>query len=232
MVLRPLTVQGRIRELNLRARHFAETIMAVQLHDVAVQPNHGAGGVHSGMSFSLQTSPSREHSGPIDFTNLASSRYNSTENLCPAAPSPLNSRWRSSRRSLRSASGFSTGSREDLHESMEAESERLLDERETELRQRLQSFETGNAKILTLYEAKSLVALLHTKECGTLGRALVTIANSAAFTQNQETLRQAGCILRLQHLVIHSDTAVRMAAMQAVANMALNTSNQREMEVL
>ena len=31
--LRPVGVQGRIRELNLRARHFAETVMAVQLHD-------------------------------------------------------------------------------------------------------------------------------------------------------------------------------------------------------
>ena len=33
LVLRPLSVQERIRELNLRARHFAETVMAVQLHD-------------------------------------------------------------------------------------------------------------------------------------------------------------------------------------------------------
>ena len=89
-----------------------------------------------------------------------------------------------------------------------------------------------NSRILTLYEAKSLVALLHTKDCATLQRALVTIGNSAAFTQNQESLREAGCILRLQHLAIHSDTGVRMAAMQAVANMALNTTNQKEMEVI
>ena len=33
LVLRPLSVQERIRELNLRARHFAETVMAVQLYD-------------------------------------------------------------------------------------------------------------------------------------------------------------------------------------------------------
>ena len=32
-VLRPLSVQQRIRELNLRARHFAETVLAVQLQD-------------------------------------------------------------------------------------------------------------------------------------------------------------------------------------------------------
>ena len=86
-------------------------------------------------------------------------------------------------------------------------------------------------RILTLYEAKSLVALLHVKDCGTLDRALVTISSSAAFTQNQDSLREAGCIMRLQHLVIHSDLRVRIAAMRAVANLALNTANQREMEV-
>ena len=86
-------------------------------------------------------------------------------------------------------------------------------------------------RILTLYEAKSLVALLHIKDCGTLERALVTISSSAAFTQNQDSLREAGCIMRLQHLVIHSDLRVRTAAMRAVANLALNTTNQREMEV-
>ena len=76
-----------------------------------------------------------------------------------------------------------------------------------------------------------MVALLHIKDCGTLERALVTISSSAAFTQNQDSLREAGCIMRLQHLVIHSDLRVRTAAMRAVANLALNTTNQREMEV-
>ena len=76
-----------------------------------------------------------------------------------------------------------------------------------------------------------MVALLHIKDCGTLERALVTISSSAAFTQNQDSLREAGCIMRLQHLVIHSDLRVRIAAMRAVANLALNTANQREMEV-
>ena len=83
--MRPLTVQQRIRELNLRARHFAETVMAVHLHEAVPQPPEGSRGALNahGMSFSLQTSPT--HSPrcmePIDFTNLASSRYSSTENL-------------------------------------------------------------------------------------------------------------------------------------------------------
>ena len=147
LVLRPLTVQQRIRELNLRARHFAETIMAVQLADAVPNPTDGRSALnHHGMSFSLQTSPTHTPSCPIDFTHLASSRYSSMENINSPYSSleyqGLSSRWRSSRRSLRSPDF----SREELNESMEAESERLLDEREAELRKRLQSFEEGKAK--------------------------------------------------------------------------------------
>ena len=43
--------------------------------------------------------------------------------------------------------------------------------------------------------------------------------------------REAGGVMRLQHLVIHSDRTVKLAALQALANMALNTTNQKEMEV-
>ena len=73
LVLRPLTVQQRIKELNLRARHFAETIMAVQLADAVPNPENGLDGLgggrsalnHHGMSFSLQTSPTHSPSVPI-----------------------------------------------------------------------------------------------------------------------------------------------------------------------
>ena len=40
-------------------------------------------------------------------------------------------------------------------------------------------------RILTPYEASSLVALLHTKDCEILERALVTVSNTAAFSTNQ-----------------------------------------------
>ena len=99
-----------------------------------------------GMSFSLQTSPTHSPRcmDPIDFTNLASSRYSSKEDLSFSSLPPyqgngLSSKWRSSRRSL-------SGSRDEMYESMEAQSEKLLDERESELRKRLQNFEDGNAK--------------------------------------------------------------------------------------
>lgn len=94
------------------------------------------------------------------------------------------------------------------------------------------------------------MALLHAKDCSTLQRALVTIGNGAAFTANQDSLREAGCILRLEHMVIHPERSVKLAALlvffflfwsgfvhkiqlyslQALANMSLNTANQKQME--
>ena len=47
LFFRPLSVQERIRELNLRARHFAETIMAVQLHETLGSQNEYAALMHT-----------------------------------------------------------------------------------------------------------------------------------------------------------------------------------------
>ena len=47
LFFRPLSVQERIRELNLRARHFAETIMAVQLHETLGSKNEYAALLHT-----------------------------------------------------------------------------------------------------------------------------------------------------------------------------------------
>ena len=46
------------------------------------------------------------------------------------------------------------------------------------------------SRILTPYEASSLVALLHTKDCEILERALVTVSNTAAFSTNQVYIAQ------------------------------------------
>ena len=58
----------------------------------------------------------------------------------------------------------------------------------------------------------------------------MTISNYSAFTSNQDSLREAGCLLRLQHLILHSDRSVKMSAMGAISNLALNSANQKEME--
>ena len=45
-------------------------------------------------------------------------------------------------------------------------------------------------RILTPYEASSLVALLHTRDCEILERALVTVSNTSAFSANQVLKRK------------------------------------------
>lgn len=237
LIFRPLSVQERIRELNLRARQFSETVMAVQLHDGYQKPDTRSGYGHA---ISLQPTPTHtpRPRSPIDFTHLGSSKCSSTENL-NWITSPENSvsngygslRRRWSRRSSKKLKTPDFMSREHLEDCVGKEAEKLLDEREQELRRRLQGFENGTTKVLTPYEAKSLVALLHSKDCDTLERVLVTMSNSAAFTVNQDHLREAGCLVRLQHLIVHSDLAVKLAATRTAGNMALNTSNQQEMEL-
>ena len=90
---------------------------------------------------------------------------------------------------------------------VEAQSERLLDEREAELRKRLQGFEDGTTKVFTPYEAKSLVALLHSKDAAILERALITVSNSAAFTANQVSVACVGLtFLRRISSLFHCNT--------------------------
>jgi len=146
-----------------------------------------------------------------------------------------------SRRSLRGSSRRSTAATtddedpdvngvNDLYDDLVQSSHvRMLEERHAELQKRLKEFESGPAIVLTPYEARSLVALLHTDDCDTLQRALVAVANSCAFSANQERIRDACGLHRLESLVIHPHASVKLAAMRAVANLALNLDNQREM---
>jgi HEAT repeat protein len=82
------------------------------------------------------------------------------------------------------------------------------------------------------YEAKTLVALLYTSDEGVLERALITLANLATMQPNQNNLREAGCLQRLQNLLSHPKSEIRLAAIRALGNMALNEQNQREMKVI
>ena len=81
------------------------------------------------------------------------------------------------------------------------------------------------------YEAKTLVALLYASDEGVLERALITLANLATLETNQNSLREAGCLLRLQNLLCHPKHEVRLATIRALGNLALNEQNQKEMKV-
>ena len=81
------------------------------------------------------------------------------------------------------------------------------------------------------YDSKTLVALLYASDEGVLERALVTLANLATLEVNQNNLREAGCLLRLQNLLSHPKEEIRLATVRALGNMALNEENQKEMKV-
>lgn len=61
-------------------------------------------------------------------------------------------------------------------------------------------------------------------------KALITVSNSAAFSANQDLLREEGGLVRLQQLLKHRNSRVQRAALTAVGNMALNVSNQKVMD--
>nr|CAD7408282.1 unnamed protein product [Timema poppensis] len=183
VILRPLSVQERIRELNLRARMFTDTMLAIQ----GISPRHSPlPGPRS-----LQCSPwsSPRILSPVDVRHILASR--STENLSGLAShgelvgSPIRRRW--SRRSLRRSVPSKSRSPESYREYEEVgrkEAEKLLRDGEEELRLHLESL-SNRDRVITAHEAKSLVALLHSHDELLLERTLITIANCGTFSANQ-----------------------------------------------
>ncbi|XP_064115010.1 uncharacterized protein LOC135221120 isoform X4 [Macrobrachium nipponense] len=171
LIIRPKSVQERIRELNLKARQFADTFIAIQ-----------TGNGHAGHALSrnsaihdpksLQSSPwnSPRLLSPVDVRQLITSR--STENLTHIPP------------------------------------------------------DGSPYRVLTPYEAKSLVALLYSEDKDIVRKSLVTIANCAAFSVNLDFLREVGCIHRLTTLL--NDTDVRLPAVQTLGNVVLSEENIRQ----
>ncbi|XP_054279979.1 uncharacterized protein LOC128998048 isoform X2 [Macrosteles quadrilineatus] len=221
VVLRPLTVQDRIRELNLKARMFTDTMLAIQATS-GPSPRHSAR--------SLQCSPwgSPRILSPVDVRHILSSR--SSENLVmlglgSPAPSPVKRRW--TRRSLRRQRSPSAQSAH--RASQQEEAEKLLRDTEDELRLRLDAI-NHRQRVMAATEAKSLVALLHSNDEILLERTLITIANCGTFAGNQDMLREAGCLFRLTKLLTYPKPNVQLAAIKALGNLALNEDNQKELK--
>ncbi|XP_026282635.1 uncharacterized protein LOC113209379 [Frankliniella occidentalis] len=244
IILRPLTVQERIRDLNCRARMFTDTMLAIQ----AGVPSPGQSPKTGPRS--LQCSPwsSPRILSPVDVRTFLASR--STENLSGlgtgetgalrlsggdmvlVAGSPMHRRW--VRRSVRHGTPVSSKSRSPetprhRDDEMRREAERLLRDDEEELRMRLDTVQHRD-RVMTSHEAKSLIALLHSSDDALLERTLTTIANCSTFTANQDMIREAGGLFRLQNLLQHPKQNIQLAAIKALANLALNQENQKELK--
>jgi len=226
-VLRPLSVRERIRELNLNAQAFTDTLLIL----------HGKKPL--GGPRSLQNSPFHSPTrilSPVDLHHqflCHDGDRDSNANISNFShpPTPKLSR-RSSRRNLarRSLANSVINLTEEEQEEADAQAQTLLDVKEDELTKRLEGFQSSKPRELTPYESKSLVALLHSNDKEKIARTLVTISNCAAFTRNQDSLREAGILVRLPSLLAGPDRSVQIAAVMACANLALNTGNMKEME--
>ncbi|KAI5695382.1 hypothetical protein M8J76_016108 [Diaphorina citri] len=221
IILRPMSVQERIKELNLRARMFSDTMIAIQATSSGSPARHGPR--------SLQVSPwnSPRILSPVDVRHLMSSH--SSDNLTLGAlpgsivvASPYKKRPGRFRklRDGKSPTRYSQGE--------------LLDEKEKEIRSNAESFLENQehmlfGKSLDVKEAKMLVSFLATKNEKLLERVITTIGNSATVTANQDMLRECGALSALSKLIIHPRESVQVAAIKTLGNLTLNESNVKEL---
>jgi len=220
-VLRPLSVRERLRELNVNAMAFADTLLVLHGKKPLCGPR------------SLQSSPYHSPSrimSPLDLhRSFAGEQLEEEEGSRPGTPRLSR---RGSRRSLaarRSLANSVVNLTGEQQQEAASAARQLLASREQELTRRLESWEGGRGREMTPYEARGLVALLHSEDQDLLARALHTVTNCAAFTRNQDLLREAGCLALLPDLLSHPARAVRLAATTACSNLALNTGNLAEL---
>lgn len=225
VILRPMTVQERIRELNLQARMFTDTMLAIQATS-GHSPRHLPG--HRSLQCSPWSSP--RILSPVDMRHILTSR--SSENLPLLAvkcgdmiiSSPKCSK-RGTRRSMRSRAQ-SQSPEAYLDNSRESE---VSKEKEQQLKINLDKISQQQREI-PRHDAKSLVILLQSNDTALLERTLTTISNGATIPANQVTLREVGCLIRVQRLLTHFRPSVQLAAITALGNLSLNSDNQKELK--
>lgn len=218
-LVRPLSVRERIRELNLQARHFGGEEGIIMRFSPFYKPR------------SLQCSPwsSPRILSPVDINQFIS---RSAENLTSLSPpsSPILRRKSTSKRRSPSRPRSSNAAQDGATTHQVTEVHILLKDSEETLRKRLDGL-YNKGRVITPYEAQSLVALLYTRDEGLLLRTLTTITNCAAFSVNQNYLRETGCLSMLCNLLTNpsSSRQVRTAVIQAIGNLSLNQENLKEL---
>jgi len=228
-ILRPLSVRERIRELNLNAHTFADTLLVLHGKKPAL---YGPRSLQSSPFHSPDRimSPADLHLSFLHHRDEDLKKRDSNDNY----PNDRSLSRMGSRPNLmmgrRSLTNSVVNLTEEQQEEADSRAESLLHEKEDELTKRLEGFQSSRPRELTPYEARCLVALLHSMDKEKIARTLVTISNCAAFTRNQDSLREAGILVRLPALLGGPDRDVQIAAVMATSNLALNIGNMKEME--
>ncbi|CAH0380601.1 unnamed protein product [Bemisia tabaci] len=227
IALRPFTVQERIRELNLRAKMFTDTVLAIQTN----QSPHKSHSVHSARSLTASPWSSPRILSPVDVRHLLGSQ--STENLTlididTGVGSSLKRRW--VRKSIRQKSPLPpprAPSPKTL-EKLKKTADKVLQEG-ADVGSVLDQLEHSN-RTIDVNEAKTLVYLLHSTKDSVVEKVITTISNLSTFAANQNIFREVGCLSSLTSFLTHRNISVRLAALKALGNLALNADNQREMK--
>ena len=79
---------------------------------------------------------------------------------------------------------------------------------------------------LDLNEAQCLVAGLNSGENTLVSEILVTMANCAAFTTSQDSLRQAGLIVKIP-ILLTKNPQLKPKVLDVISNMVLNEKNNQ-----
>ncbi|XP_076357407.1 uncharacterized protein LOC143250557 isoform X4 [Tachypleus tridentatus] len=198
-------VQEGIRELNLKAQEYRQLGLNFSPRDRAK---------------SLQNSPwsSPCTLSPADEKQIMSRSVDNLA-LCVRTKSPLH------RRKSMPKERVSLDGEESLLMKQTDCHFPILKESEQVFYKQLDSL-SMKARIMTHYEAKCLVTLLHSKDEETQVKVLTTMSNCAAFTVNQNRLADAGCLVVLRNLIKSPSPVVQVTSVQAVANLAVNSRNQ------
>lgn len=90
----------------------------------------------------------------------------------------------------------------------------------------------GNPRVLSLQESQFLVASLNCEDSALLSQILKTASGCAAFTASQNTLREAGLLVKISKLLLNLNNSLRDQVLIIVSNMALNERNNHEMRLI
>lgn len=81
------------------------------------------------------------------------------------------------------------------------------------------------SRVLSLQESQFLVASLNCEDSALLSQILKTASGCAAFTASQNTLREAGLLVKISKLLLNLNNSLRDQVLIIVSNMALNERN-------
>nr|CAG4651441.1 EOG090X0H1B [Simocephalus serrulatus]SVE94589.1 EOG090X0H1B [Simocephalus serrulatus] len=215
IILRPKTVQERIRDLNMQARQFANAVTAIQ--------NGGNSRVNGVSGRSLQVTPwgSPRLLSPVDIRHIVP-EYGDSDRDPRYSPGVSPNRYRWSRNGSMHRHRVEIEISED--NKLKEVEQLWLDEKD-KIIQQLGDLLSIPQREITFQEAQYLTAILASNDDSLTLGALSVLVNLAVFSSNQENLREAGLIAVLPKLILNPTRQLKQKACMVAANMAINEKN-------